>query len=127
MMSLRIIPLTFRFVASLDGVRDRDAAERLRGQKLHVARAVLPELEEEDSYYHADLIGIHAFTPEGERIGEIVAVQNFGAGDLLEIRGEKTSRTELIPFTKSAVPVIDIKGRRVIVDQAEDEDDAGEE
>ena len=54
-------------------------------------------------------------------------MQNFGAGDLLEIRGEKASRTELIPFTKAAVPVIDIKGRRVIVDQAEDEDDAGEE
>lgn len=112
--------------ARIAGVSDRNAAEALKGIELFVEREKLPATEE-DEWYHADLIGIHAFTPEGERIGEIVAVQNFGAGDLLEIRGEKASRTELIPFTKAAVPVIDIKGRRVIVDQAEDEDDAGEE
>jgi 16S rRNA processing protein RimM len=102
------------FVASLDGVRDRDAAERLKGQKLHVARAALPELEEEDSYYHADLIGLRVELAGGGTAGTIAAVHDFGAGVLLEIAREGEA-SALIPFTAEAVPSVDIAGGKVVV------------
>ena len=69
----------------------------------------------EGEYYHADLIGMAAVDPAGQRIGEIVAVQNFGAGDLLEIRLAGRGQTELIPFTDAHVPEVDVAARRVVV------------
>jgi len=116
--------------AVIDGVTDRNAAEALKGVALYVAREMLPEADE-DEWYHADLIGLAVFSPEGEGLGEIIAVQNFGAGDLLEIKPPAESRTVLIPFTKAAVPIVDVKAARVIVDPPrdldEDEADAGDE
>jgi 16S rRNA processing protein RimM len=100
-------------IATLDGIRDRDAAEGLKGQKLHVARAVLPELDEEETYYHVDLIGLEVRLEDGTIVGSILAVHDFGAGDLLEIvrqDGEKV----LIPFTAEAVPQVDLAGGCVI-------------
>jgi 16S rRNA processing protein RimM len=111
--------------ARIEGVSDRTAAEALKGVQLFVEREKLPATEE-DEWYHADLIGLEALTPEDERLGEIIAVQNFGAGDLLEIRLAGSNRTELVPFTKAVVPIVDIRGGRVIVDEAEDVEDAGE-
>ena len=111
--------------ARIAGVRDRNAAEALKGAELFIERAKLPETDE-DEWYYADLIGLEALTPEGERIGEIVAVQNFGAGDLLEIRGGGSGRTVLVPFTQAAVPLVDVKGGRVIVDEPEDIGDAAD-
>ena len=101
-------------VARLKGVADRTAAEALKGIELYVARDRLPPANEGE-YYHADLIGLAAVDPGGEPVGEIVAVQNFGAGDLLEIRIAGTSRTELLPFTASVAREVDIAGRRVVV------------
>ncbi|MDX2265256.1 MAG: ribosome maturation factor RimM [Hyphomicrobiales bacterium] len=101
-------------IAAVAGVRDRDAAEALRGLDLFAGRDSLPA-PEEDEFYHADLIGLAAVTSEGERIGEIVAVQNFGAGDLLEIRLDGGRRTEFAPFTQTHAPVVDIGAGRVMV------------
>jgi 16S rRNA processing protein RimM len=101
-------------VARLAGVGDRTAAEALRGVDLYVDRDRLPPAAD-DEYYHADLIGMAAIDPAGQRIGEIVAVQNFGAGDLLEIRLAGRGRTELIPFTEAAVPEVDVAAKRVVV------------
>jgi len=101
-------------VARLAGVGDRTAAEALRGVDLYVDRDRLPAAAEGE-YYHADLIGMAAFDPAGQHIGEIVAVQNFGAGDLLEIRLAGRGRTELIPFTEAAVPEVDVAAKRVVV------------
>lgn len=116
--------------AEIDGVTDRNAAEALKGVALYVAREMLPEADE-DEWYHADLIGLAVFSPEGEGLGEIVAVQNFGAGDLLEIKPPEESRTLLVPFTKAVVPIVDVKAGRVIVDPPrdldEDEADTGDE
>jgi 16S rRNA processing protein RimM len=112
--------------ARIAGVGDRNAAETLKGVELFVERARLPETDE-DEWYYADLIGLEAMTPEGERIGEIIAVQNFGAGDLLEIRASEGGRTMFVPFTQAAVPVVDAKGGRAVVDIPEDMDDAGED
>ena len=101
-------------VARLAGVSDRTAAEALKGVDLYVGRDRLPPAAEGE-YYHADLIGMVAVDADGKRIGEIVAVQNFGAGDLLEIRLAGRGRTELIPFTDAHVPEVDVAAKRVIV------------
>lgn len=120
-------------IARLGGVGDRTAAEKLKGTKLYVARAQLPAAAEGE-YYHADLIGLDAVSERGEPIGHVVAVQNFGASDLLEIRLEGTRQTEFIPFTDAAVPTVDIAARRVVVrmpelvegDTSEEDQDDGE-
>lgn len=101
-------------IARLAGVTDRNAAEALRGFELYVARDKLPE-PEEDEHYHADLLGLEAVADDGSVVGEVVAVQNFGAGDLLEIRLAGKSRTEFIPFDEHYVPEIDVAAGRVTV------------
>jgi 16S rRNA processing protein RimM len=102
-------------VARLEGVGDRNAAEALKGTELYVDRGRLPAAAEGE-FYHADLIGLAAVDPEGNTIGTIVAVPNFGAGDLIEVRLAGSTRTELVPFSEAAVPSIDIEaGRAVIV------------
>lgn len=101
-------------VARIAGIADRNAAEALKGVELYVGRDRLPAAAEGE-FYHADLIGLAAVDPAGKAIGEIVAVQNYGAGDLLEIRLAGSAKTELIPFTETAVPQIDIAARRVVV------------
>ncbi len=101
-------------VARLKGVGDRTAAEALKGVELYVDRDRLPAANEGE-FYHADLIGLAAVDPTGKCIGEIVAVQNFGAGDLLEIRLAGSGKTELIPFTDATVPEVDIAAGRVVV------------
>lgn len=118
-------------IARIGGVGDRTAAERIKGTKLYVAREQLPAAAEGE-YYHADLIGLDAVSETGEKIGHVVAVQNFGASDLLEIRLEGSIKTELLPFTDACVPTVDIPGHRVVVrrpeiiegDQPGDDEDA---
>src|SRR5688500_6123917 len=82
-------------VARLEGVNDRNAAEKLNGVELYVDRALLPETDDEDDFYHADLIGLKARLADGSEIGEVMAVPNFGAGDLLEIRDPRSGDTYL--------------------------------
>jgi 16S rRNA processing protein RimM len=101
-------------IARLAGVRDRNAAEALRGVDLFVDRDALPETDE-DEFYFEDLVGLAAFAPDGERLGEVVAIQNYGAGDLVELRVPQSRATELIPFTKLNVPEVDIAGRRLTI------------
>jgi 16S rRNA processing protein RimM len=101
-------------VARLKGVADRNAAEAVRGTELYIERERLPAAAEGE-FYHADLIGLLAVDRGGKAIGEIVAVHNFGAGDLIEVRLRGSAKTELIPFTDTAVPEVDIAGRRAVV------------
>ena len=101
-------------VARLKGVADRNAAEAIKGVELYVKRDKLPAAEEGE-FYHADLIGLTAVDADGKPVGEIVAVHNFGAGDLIEVRLAGSGKTELIPFTDAAVPEVDIAARRVVV------------
>src|SRR6185503_8065326 len=112
-------------VARLEGVDDRTAAEALKGVELYVDRDRLPAAAEGE-FYHADLIGLAAIDPEGKRIGEIVAVQNFGAGDLLEIRLAGSGKTELVPFSEAAVPEVDIAAGRAVVAMPAASDDEEE-
>jgi 16S rRNA processing protein RimM len=106
------------FVARLSGVRDKNAAEALRNTKLYIPRERLPKTEDEESFYHADLIGLAVVTTKGVDIGEVVAVHNFGAGDIVEIRLTDQS-TILLPFTDAAVPKVDLEAGRIIIDPPE--------
>ena len=102
-------------IARITGVADRTAAERLRNVKLYVAREKLPAIDEPETYYHADLIGLAAVGPDGGAFGHVVAVQNFGAGDLLEIAPAAGGPTVFLPFNDTVVPLVDVANGRVIV------------
>jgi 16S rRNA processing protein RimM len=108
-------------IARIKGVADRTAAERWRNVKLYVARDKLPAIPEPETYYHADLIGLAAVGPDGAAFGQVVAVQNFGAGDLLEIAPAAGGPTVLLPFTDAVVPMVDVANGRVIVNPPREE------
>ena len=95
-------------IAHIKGSGDRTTAEALKGTALTIARERLPE-PEDDAWYHADLIGLIAEDQAGARLGEVIAVHNFGAGDLLEIRLAGKPQTALIPFKAEYVPEVDIE------------------
>ena len=123
--SLRVVRVTAKgVIARLDGIGDRTAAEALKGIDLYVSRDRLPP-PSEGEFYHEDLIGLAAVDPGGQLIGTVVAVTNYGAGDLLEIRLHGLSRTALVPFQDAFVPSVDIAAGRltVVLASAADDDD----
>ncbi len=120
---LRLRPAKGLFIAKLDGIDDRNAAEALKGCKLKLPRERLPE-PEEDEFYHEDLLGLRVEDEGGQALGRIKAVQNFGAGDLLEVQPERGA-SFYVPFTRRDVPEVDIAGGRVIVRLPEPEEDSG--
>ena len=101
-------------VATFKGVADRDAAERLNGIELYIARDALPDTDDGE-YYHADLIGLAAVDPQGASIGIVTAVHNFGAGDIIEIAPTQ-GPTLLLPFTNAVVPSVDLAAGHVVVE-----------
>lgn len=101
-------------IAAIEGVGDRTAAEALNGVRLYVPRAALPE-PEPDEFYHADLIGLAARDTAGKTLGSIAAIFNHGAEDMLEIAPE-TGQPILVPFTRAAVPEVNLAGGYVVVD-----------
>ena len=102
-------------LAAIDGVNDRDGAEALRGTKLHVPRDRLPSEDNDEEFYHVDLINLSVEQPNGEHLGRVRAVQNFGAGDVLEIAPAAGGPTLLLPFTRAMVPTVDIDGGKLVV------------
>ncbi|MGE0747393.1 MAG: ribosome maturation factor RimM [Rhodospirillales bacterium] len=99
-------------VATIAGIADRNAAEALRGVRLCIAREALPDAGD-DEFYQEDLIGLAVETADGARLGTVRAVVNYGAGDMLEVdRGR--GATVLLPFTREAVPTVDVAGGRVV-------------
>jgi 16S rRNA processing protein RimM len=105
-------------VARLKGVTDRDAAEALKNIRLYVAREKLPA-PEADEFYHADLVGLTARKQNGETVGIVKAVHNFGAGDLLEIE-PPSGATIMLPFNKTTVPTVDIAAKKIVVEPPAD-------
>src|SRR5690606_32813592 len=95
-------------------VGDRNAAEALNGTALHVDRSVLAETEEGE-FYHADLIGLSVQDETAQTIGKVSAFHDFGGGDIMEVEFPG-GRTALVPFTRAAVPVVDIGARFVGID-----------
>lgn len=102
-------------VVRFKGVADRDAAEALNGTALFVDRSKLPDDLDEEEFYHADLVGLAVEDETGARIGSVRAVQNFGGGDILEI-ALANGREALVPFTRAAVPHVDIAARVLTLD-----------
>jgi 16S rRNA processing protein RimM len=103
------------FVAKLAGVAERSAAEQLTNVKLYVLRERLPAPDQPDEFYHADLIGLTAVDRAGEKLGTVVALHNFGAGDLIEVRPTDGHTTQLLPFDETTVPVVDLAAGRLVV------------
>jgi 16S rRNA processing protein RimM len=101
-------------LATVAGVGDRDHAEALRGLRLYVPRAALPP-PAEDEFYHADLLGLTAGLADGNVIGEVHAVHDFGAGDMLEIVRAQGPPV-MVPFTRAVVPIVDLAAGRLVID-----------
>ncbi|AQS40751.1 MAG: Ribosome maturation factor RimM [Candidatus Tokpelaia hoelldobleri] len=103
-------------IARLEGVDSRNAAEALKGTELFVDRSQLPENLEEDEFYQDDLIGFIVVDETGEEIGRVKAFFNFGGGDIVEIT-MSGRKNQFIPFSRAAVPQVDIAGKRIVVDR----------
>jgi 16S rRNA processing protein RimM len=110
--SLRVTPKAL--IVHIKGVTTREGAEALANTKLYIAKSRLPAREEEE-WYHADLIGLAVVNAGGAPIGTVIAVQNFGAGDLIEIKPSAGGPTVLVPFTRDAVPEVDVEGGRLVL------------
>ena len=113
------------FIAVLKGVGDRNEAEALKGVELFVAREKLPKLKNNETYAH-DLMGLDVILENGSKLGKLVAMPNYGAGDLLEVAVNGSAETILIPFTNAFVPQTDFTSRKIIVSLPEgylDEED----
>jgi 16S rRNA processing protein RimM len=112
-------PAKAHLVARLRGVNDRTAAERLTHLKLFIPRDRLPP-PEPGEFYHADLIGLSAVTADGNEVGTVVAIHDFGAGDILELRPRAGGATLMLPFSDTYVPEVDVPGRRIVVAPPQD-------
>lgn len=133
-LTLELQPLRVQgtaVVVRIDGVDDRNKAEALRGQRLYVPRAALPE-PDEDEFYHADLLGLPVVDGTGNRLGTVATIQDFGAGDMIEVAFDGGG-SAFLPFTREVVPTVDIKAGHLVavppegwLDVPEEKGDEGE-
>ncbi|WP_417687338.1 ribosome maturation factor RimM [Roseibium sp.] len=105
-------------ITQFEGIKDRNQAEELNGVELYIHRDQLPDTEE-DEFYYSDLTGLPVLDPAGNKLGSVVAVQDFGAGDLLEIRPQR-GKTFYVPFTKAFVTAVNLEGGFLTADLPED-------
>jgi 16S rRNA processing protein RimM len=110
-------------VAQVEGVTSREGAEALNRVRLYLERGKLP-LPEDDEFLLADLIGLSVRNAAGDNLGTVVAVPNYGGGDLLEIKPGLGGATAFLPFSRAFVPEVDIQARRIVVNAPEDLFDA---
>ncbi len=101
-------------IAHIENINSREDAEQISKTDLYINRHSMPELEEED-FYIEDLVGMKVITDSNQHIGNVIAVQNFGAGDILEIRFLKDGKSEHIPFTKKHFPDIDLHQKTIVL------------
>jgi 16S rRNA processing protein RimM len=115
--SVRVTPKAL--IAHIKGVATREQAEALTGTKLYLPRGRLPE-SDADEWYHADLIGLTAVDGGGAPIGKVVAVHNFGAGDIIEIEPTAGGENLLVSFTAATVPEVDLTAGTLTLVMPED-------
>ncbi|MDK3075666.1 ribosome maturation factor RimM [Sedimentitalea sp. JM2-8] len=108
-------PIQNGFTARLGGIETKEQADAIKGLRLYARRDQLPSLPD-DEFYHADLIGLQVLDTGGALLGTVRAVQNHGAGDLLEIHAPGLSESVLLPFTGALVPTVDLAARRIVAD-----------
>lgn len=111
-------PIKNGYSVRIQGVETKEQADALSGVKLYAPRDALPELPD-DEFYHTDLIGLAVFDTGGAELGRVSAVNNHGAGDFIEVDGPGLKTTALVPFTLEAVPTVDLKSGRIIIDPPE--------
>ena len=111
-------PIKNGFAARIAEVATKEQADALKGTQLFAHRDQLPGLPD-DEFYHADLIGLEVFDTGGASLGRVKAVQNHGASDLLEIHAPGATVTVLLPFTRAAVPTVDLAAGRIVADPPE--------
>ncbi|MEM8580027.1 MAG: ribosome maturation factor RimM [Pseudomonadota bacterium] len=104
--------------ARLDIVRTKEQADKLKGTRIYADRSALPHLPD-DEYYHTDLVGLEVVDTGGTVLGQVAAVHNHGAGDLLEVRGAALKGSALLPFTVESVPTVDLTTKRIVTDPPE--------
>jgi len=108
-------PIKGGYACRIKGVQYKDQADALRGIRLFTNRDNLPSLPD-DEFYHTDLIGLDVINTGGEKLGKITAVYDHGAGDMLEISGKGLKNNVMLPFTREAVPTVDLTAGRIITD-----------
>jgi 16S rRNA processing protein RimM len=108
-------------IARVDGIHDRNAAEALVGRDLFIPRDRLPAAQE-DEWYYDDLVGLRAVSPEGETLGTVIAVHDFGAGDIVEI-SPADGPVIMVPFTRQFVPDINVSDGKITVNPPRDADE----
>jgi 16S rRNA processing protein RimM len=108
-------PKPGQLVVAIEGVNDRDAAAALTGTRLYTPRDALPP-PDEDEFYNHDLIGLAVFHVDGRELGRVAAVLDHGAGTLLDVEGAEGIKGFVLPFTREAVPTVDVAGGRVVAD-----------
>ncbi len=108
-------PIKGGYAARLSGVETREDAEALKGTRLYADRSALPEPDEEEFYY-ADLLGLRIESIDGTVLGKIKAVQDFGAGDVIEYTPAGGGESQYLPFTRAVIPTVDVAGGRVVAD-----------
>ena len=102
-------------LAEVAGVIDRTGAEKLKGEKLFIARDALP-VPDDDEFYYADLIGLSVYNHKGVFIGIVNGLHDFGAGELLDVELDGSDKSTLIPFTKECVPLVDLDAKKIIIE-----------
>lgn len=112
-------PLKNDWVAEIKGITDRNDAEKMRGLKLFIDRSAMPEADDGEFYYD-DLIGCKTISPQGLVIGSVISVENFGAGDLLEIRPVMSGSSYFLPIAEPYVQTIDIVAKTIVIEPAEE-------
>ena len=108
-------PIKNGFAARIPQVATKEKADALRGTVLYAERSKLPSLPD-DEFYHADLIGLEVYDTGGVLLGRVKTVQNHGADDLLELKLAGQSATVFLPFTRAAVPTVDLAAGRIVAD-----------
>ncbi len=112
-------PVKNQWLAEIEGIDDRNDAEKLRGIELFINADVLPAIEDENTFYQRDLVGLMAVTKSGQDVGEVLKIENFGAGDLIEIKPSGSSSFYL-PFKDTYVGNVDLEERTLEVFDYED-------
>lgn len=107
-------------IARFEGVTSREMVMAMNGVELSLPRSVLPAIDDEDDFYHADLLGLEVRLADGSRFGEIIQVADFGAGDLLDVKPDRGGASVLVPFTKAIVPQVNITEGYVVLDATDD-------
>ncbi|MCY4153146.1 MAG: ribosome maturation factor RimM [Aestuariivita sp.] len=111
-----LTPRKVGFTTRLGGIKTKEAADALKGVKLFAHRSEFAQLDD-DEFYHADLIGMTVYDLDEKKLGYIKSIQNYGAGDLIEVATASKTKTHLVPFSRAVVPKVDVRLGHIVVDQ----------